>query len=352
MVQVANAVKLVLNENLGPVNYKIETITTKQAIQNSVKDVIEDCSNPDSLVLDCSVHPLIAAANKAYDCHLPLVLSPDIIWLALIQGTALHINQNPEKHRKSFVAHEGKKTILVHRDSFVKGIPNPWENVFSEFSSKIKEDIGEENHAAFVQKFSTTGPVEMAAFEVTLMEGMKNYFDYRVSTACGIPYILLEGTTEDWQKIENQLNKIESYDLSWWINHVRPVIRQFIEASKGNVDIVFWNNILKIGGGSGGPYINGWINNFFPYFQNYRHEYQQNARNFIDTTKKVDIRMFCGMTSESYTGFMSKTPFKWEYLAATFDYEFVAGFVGVSCDEHTKELRPKIGWAVKEKNKK
>ena len=44
-----------------------------------------------------------------------------------------------------------------------------------------------------------------------------------------------------------------------------PVLEQFVSAADGTVDADFWNSLYKYRSESGGPYINGWINVFFPY---------------------------------------------------------------------------------------
>lgn len=63
--------------------------------------------------------------------HYPLVLDPDVIWLTIAQGLANHINVNAEKLRRRFVAHDGKKKIIVRRDSFLRGSPeNDWPGAF------------------------------------------------------------------------------------------------------------------------------------------------------------------------------------------------------------------------------
>jgi hypothetical protein len=45
-----------------------------------------------SYVLDCVAgigeHPLIAAAHLAFSQHRPLLLSPDVIWVTIVQGLA------------------------------------------------------------------------------------------------------------------------------------------------------------------------------------------------------------------------------------------------------------------------
>jgi hypothetical protein len=49
------------------------------------------------------------------------------------------------------------------------------------------------------------------------MDAMKSFFEYSVSTMCGIPEITLEGTPEDWRKIEEKTKALAKYDLEWWV---------------------------------------------------------------------------------------------------------------------------------------
>ena len=52
-----------------------------------------------------------------------------------------------------------------------------------------------------------------------------------------------------------------------WILALEPILEEFIQASKNNINHEFWENIYKRRGGSGGPYITGWVIHFFPYFR-------------------------------------------------------------------------------------
>ena len=45
----------------------------------------------------------ITAVHTAFSNHYPLVLSPDAIWLCIMQGLSMHINENSEKLRSYFV---------------------------------------------------------------------------------------------------------------------------------------------------------------------------------------------------------------------------------------------------------
>ena len=70
-------------------------------------------------MLKCFMHPFVEAVDFAYSHHVPLIITPDIIFYLISSATAVHINQNAEKLRDVFVNHEGKKEIEIRRDDFV-----------------------------------------------------------------------------------------------------------------------------------------------------------------------------------------------------------------------------------------
>jgi len=283
------------------------------------------------------------AIAQAYENHYPLILSPDIIWLQISSNLANHINQDPEKYRKLFVGHEGKKEIIVIRNDFVKGNPhNPWPEVFGTFSNCIKGYIGDELHSTIVSNFSTTTPITKAVSEIVLMDTCQNYFEYRLMTKCGIPSINLQGTLEDWINIRERVDRLRQFDLNWWIDCLAPVMDQFVEAHKGNIDNSFWSNIFKVSGGSGGPYVNGWNIVFFPYLKN---GYKNESMPSWNAPKR-----FGGISPGKVTWGFNKAPFKWEYYDKVFDMNLLGGFIGVSQDPNTKALKPEIGWLVGERD--
>ena len=288
----------------------------------------------------------VAAVHSAYAHHYPLVLSPDMIWMCIAQGFSQHVNANAEKMRHLFVAHEGKKTLQVDQDNFVKGSPdNNWPEAFDKFSTLIRENVGEEIHDMLTPDFTTTGPVERAAAQIVLMDTFKEFFDYLCRTACGIPEIILEGTVEDWKKLRKKATDLAQFDLQWWIDALDPVLAEFVNAASGKVNEGFWATIYKQMGGSGGPYITGWIITLFPYLGTHPKSMRQNR--FLKEWNKQGC--FYGATTDVFTHGVVSTPFVWEYFCEEFDMELYAGFVAVSQDEKTLVVRPEIGWAVVDK---
>jgi Domain of unknown function (DUF4419) len=283
-----------------------------------------------------------------------------MIWLMIIQGVANHINANAEELRSRIVSHQGKLTIQVRRDDFVKGSPeNPWSEVFNEFSVQIRDHVGA-SIEQFVPSFSTTGPVEKAAAEVVLLDAMQSYFEYQVNTACGIPTITLEGTHEDWKVLAERAQVFREFGLGLWLNVLSPILNQFARASQGDVDPAFWRSLYKFNQQSGGPVITGWITAFFPYLKDYRtrratmpseiltEDWRNDLAEMLYPGEKPLAGWASGPTIEQFPGGLSKAPFRWNYIDRTFNMEFLGGFVGVAQDQETLTLRPEIGWTVRE----
>lgn len=277
----------------------------------------------------------------AYMEHRPLILAPDDFWLLICQGFSMHVNENTEKLRDKLVDFEGKKELIVEVAFFdtLKYIPEIWEGIFPKFSRKIDSCIGNDLVNTLKCDFSTSTIVEQTASEITIMSAMKNYFEYTVSNAgCGIPEITLLGTSDDWEKVLKKALKLKNYDLDWWIDELEPILKEFIETSKGNISQSFWNNMFKYHEGISyktATTIDGWFVKFFPY----------------DTYgKRLGL-------DELVPGFhvlpkeIVSTDLKYFYIPTntTTMMELFAGFIGMEQNPTTLSLKPKIGWYIKKK---
>ncbi|WP_437841812.1 DUF4419 domain-containing protein [Sorangium sp. So ce1153] len=327
-------------------------------------------------------HGLLAAVGTAFRQHYPLALTPDAVWLAIAQGFAAHVKANAERLRGKFVRHEGQAELRVRRDDFVKGSPeNPWPEVFSSFSEQVAAHIGRQRDLV-VCDFSTTGPCERAASEIVLLDAMRSYFKYSFETACGIPSITLEGTVEDYRRIRRRVQALSEYDLSWWTEALLPIVDRFIDAFEGRIDVAFWRSLFKLHDESGGPFITGWINAFFPYLDIYGDLARNRAihkdlafmhlkagereggrekgfdpapvghstgdEGFDDLNEHFDYLDRNSMNEGHAPSGLSAVSFTWDYLLQQLPMEFLGGFVGIAQDEDTLALRPAIGWAVRE----
>lgn len=322
---------------------------------------IEACSQySGSLVANVSFHPVMAAAHLAFSGHRPLVLSPDILWLLILQGFANHVNAHSESVRKKLVAHEGQLTLRVRRDDFVRGAPeNPWAEVITAFQAQVREYLGPAASALTSPDFSTTGPAEAAAAGAVLLDAVQTYFNLDFLTLCGIPEVTLLGTTDDWNRLARRTDQLGQFDLQWWTEILRPILAEFVNASVGKTNLGFWRSLYKVQDMSGGPYATGWLAAFFPYLWNRAsgradrrsHWFSASAEDLESLLHPPDSRLgdriICGLKAEDLPSGLSSAPFRWQYLDREHSMEFLGGFVGVHQEESTMRLKPEIGWAIR-----
>jgi hypothetical protein len=92
-------------------------------------------------------------------------------------------------------------------------------------------------------------------------------------------------------------------------------LEKFLKTYEGEKDSNFWNCAYKIHSkeGSGGlydwesKYVNGWINNFFPYNENgYRLK-----RNFVNINEIGEV-LARGIVLHSFPSGITQTPFIWK----------------------------------------
>ncbi len=263
----------------------------------------------------------------------------------------------------------------MRRNDFVLGGDNPWEEVFPEFTKQISQKMEKDLYATMALQFSTSTIRETTAFEIAFMDAMSNYFDYEFISLCGIPEIHIKGTVGDYTKILTSLETLRGYRLDWWIDQLYPIIETIIETLQGENHTSFWTSIYKQESESGGPYITGWITNFFPYLSKRMVE-QDGVIQYDDTLKEGQILKiikkenfdFIGKGSkiikvivqnpvfdpnskfqlklDDFSNGLSTVPFKWTYLDQELDMHFMSGFIGIKEDTSTHTLSTDIHWAI------
>ncbi len=290
----------------------------------------------DSLVLYYGMHPFFYGMYDAYAEHRPFVLSPDMVWMLISQGFSHHINANPEKYRDRMVDFQGKKSLVVESNKPLEEAE--WERLIPKFAEEIKKNTKGTIAETIIADFSTTTSYEQIASEITLMETTKAYFEFVVIyAACGIPEITLLGTTEDWQKVYDKTMQLRSFDLAWWVDELKPILKQFVKASEGDVDTKFWRNMFKWHTQKeyGAPnIIDGWIVKFFPY--------DKYGKRFDLKTLTRDSSLPDEM-AEADVRFVEIFP---DGSSAETMIELYGGFVGLEQNPENYALTPKIGWKV------
>jgi hypothetical protein len=277
--------------------------------------------------------PFYGTLIKAYARHMSVTLSPDMIWLLISQGFARYVNAHAEQLRSLFVDHDGKMALVVQGKDFLFE-DTDWPKIIGDIASQIEENTKGDIAQVITADFSTTGPVERVASQITLMESVKSYFTYEYIT-CGIPSITLKGTPEDWQRVLEKTQKLSQYGLDGWVKELEPILTEFILAAEGHPNQHFWQcivmtireDILRAAGGGCGDeteptVFDGWFLKLYP-----------------DEEGKTSeaVEMGASMPSE-----MVHVEFKYDGE----DMELWAGFIATEVDSAANMLTPKIGWMV------
>ena len=306
-------------------------------------------------VFNKGINNILQGFYSAYENHLPIRLTPDIIWLLIVQGFAQHVNFNSEQLRNSFVNFEGKKTLEIIIDkyhSYKQMKPQDYEMLFEKLNDQMKLYTGEELINTIDFNFSTSNKITKVVGYASIMSAMKKYFEYIGNChMCNYPYIILEGTLNDWKNILKKAKALSKYNLKKWVKSLEPILLKIIDTKKGNIDKKFWKEILypdklderieigvykyktiKVDG------INGWLLLFFPYFKNGHFRYEK-------ALKTKDIWRLPDKLLK--TPLIMKSDDEGETKMTIY-----SGFFGMNVDKEKDNLvTAEIGWYVKEKSK-
>jgi hypothetical protein len=299
-------------------------------------------------------HPFIAAAHRAFADHRPLALSPDMIWQLLVQMAAEEVHAAPENYRALFADHEhGSRTLEVRRDEFILGAAdNNWPGVFAELERRIVAKVPDSPAGDFAHAFSTSTPTEVAARQVVLLKAASPYFNYQVSTWCGIPRIELHGTVDDWRWIREHLAGLRQFNMERRVKAMRPVLDECVASAEGKANPAFWKSYYKYASESGSSYVSGWINVFFVDENNKLLDVVLDPEfSWMAPPERKEslgaVNLPLAITTRSYKSKgVVDVDFVWQYYEQTIPMRWRAGFMGVAQDRKSMTLKPVIAWQV------
>lgn len=344
------SISFAVSPNVGPPK-ELPVIHHRKVLQQAFRRPIEALWRPAQRLVACDDdHAFVRAAKDAFYGHNPLVISPDIFWLTLAKGFAIHVNLHAEELRKHFVRHEGKEKLSITRLDFFPGADNPWPEAFDAFSGLIKERVGKLADLICCG-FSTTGPAERAVSHLMVMDTFQAYFEYEMFAGCGIPRITLTGTVEDWKSIRDRAAMFGEFGLQQWVQALDPILCQLIQTAQRRPDIDFWKSFFRYRSGSGPSVMTGWINVLFPYLKltgqlvpnPYLEDWEQRMR--VDATQK-QCKDPQGVGISAIPSALAVAPVKVHWGERETDMLFVGGLIGVSQHNPTLALEPQCGWVI------
>jgi len=333
-------------------------MSVRAALERTARSRIVICRNAEQEVVEGGdFHPLIAAAAIAYKQHMPLALSPDMIWITVLQGLARHMANHSESLRLKLVAHQTKIELVV--DTNLGRLPETDVQMLAvtqSFVELIGKHVPPDKQFLFRGEFSTTTDVERIVGSIVLMDSFQPYFDYVFRLICGIPSVILEGTPADWESLGTKLQLLHDSDLdvSWWTRHLLPLCDHFVRAAGGDADRTHWNNLCKLTKRYGADDLNGWLLKFIPYIRREKNELPCHRNPVLELsefpTDNKKMGKITGCTSDMLPTGLSFAPVACQNLetGANDRYQFVAGLVGVGQSEDDFSLRPVFGWAISE----
>ncbi|MFF2077486.1 DUF4419 domain-containing protein [Kitasatospora sp. NPDC058162] len=289
---------------------------------------------------------LLRAAHTAFAEHLPLSLSPDVLWYAVVHEVAVHVRMYPPRYRALFGAADRSRVLVVRDDTLVGGDAD-WARSVRLVREPLTAALGAELVELFRPGFSTTTPDDEASALVALMDVVSPYYDFRWETRCGIPRIRLEGTAEDWALLADRVDVLaERFDwLVPWFAELRPVLAEIAAtAAGGPVDEGFWRSLYKWESVSGGPLVTGWLTAFFAHTQTPDGPRLRQTfcwREAAGTSYHRDA-----FAVNDFPSHLSTVPFVWDLLGVERSMVLVGGVLGIERDGEF--LRPRLGHAVLE----
>lgn len=353
-----------------PITFKVDSVdvaknllhqwSAKNLIETKIGKVVDFYSvgdEKDSFAL-IKGNAFLGTIHECYDEHRPLILSPDAIWLTICQGVSIHVNQNFDS-LKNVLFYANKPDQLIARNDSLDKNQDQWASLIADLSNQTQKYTKSEFYKFFVPNFSTTTETHITAYQITLLEVYKQAFTYLGESGCGIPSITLKGTTKDWEWIYQNLDVLDKFGLTAWKNELKPLITEFIETSKGQINLAFWKDIYKYAIEYNNLYVSGWIIKFFPYINGVEGEFVWDEEMGMDRANKTyrpnkfiygnDYRKST-LSLNAFPGGISEVDLLWKnyFTNTTSEMILYAGFFG-AIQNQDKSLEPYISWAVANK---
>ena len=294
--------------------------------------------------------------HHCFQNHYPLALRPEVLMYLIVNEVATTVNLYPKDYRHLFSTSKEKVRIDIRNDALRKGDPNnSWDEVLKDFSLKLGEHVPGDLMPNFLPRFSTTTPETEAATIVAFMSAVREFYDFRLYTLCGLPKIRLLGRAEDYTKLRESAERLaEPFQkhLNSYFTHLLPVLKKLEQQALGEaIDDQFWSSLYEFNSQSGGDTFNGWISTFINYVKaspelsgrkNREASFEQKDNELFDWEKMSERKV--GISTQSIPPQISIAPFTWHYLKEELPMQFVGGVLGI--DNVDGYATPAMSYAV------
>ncbi|KAH8923780.1 hypothetical protein BT69DRAFT_1308292 [Atractiella rhizophila] len=288
---------------------------------------------------------LVDTLVMAYNHHHKVIIRPDDVWIAILSQFNVYVNAHSEELRQHFVAHEGKKELIV----FLQGNRYTVDFGFMArlFSEEISKNVVDKTLTDWIlPSFTTTTEIDTVVSAVLMMATLQSYFSYTGVLLCGLPLVTLEGEKQDWIKLVEKLDKFEQFgeEPALFARNLRPILNRFVAAfddPDGQDNRKFWSRIYsheRYGSGS-----SRWITAFSFWDKKGRKQYSPPDKKDSACLVLDGVR-YGYLDSTAVTKSYASVPVKLMDNGLEIETTMVSGLVGTKATVDT--VSPLPGWWI------
>eukprot|EP00696_Hemimastix_kukwesjijk_P008108 gnl/Hemi2/20256_TR6719_c0_g1_i1.p1 gnl/Hemi2/20256_TR6719_c0_g1~~gnl/Hemi2/20256_TR6719_c0_g1_i1.p1 ORF type:complete len:351 (-),score=127.86 gnl/Hemi2/20256_TR6719_c0_g1_i1:142-1194(-) len=199
-----------------------------------------------SLGADAAVyhHNYLQYLDLCWATHNGVVLTPDLLWFTIMNEVAAVVTAKPEDFRSLFTR---SPDVVEVRVASVPTDPN----FLNDFIAKLR-DLVPLNVDTFLPDFSTSDNESRIALASVFLETVAPY--YALRGGCGIPRVRVEGTADDWRKLERHLMMLHlpfseaAPSLAARIQKLAELTANIAaQVESGQFDAGFWKSMFHYG---------------------------------------------------------------------------------------------------------
>ena len=132
--------KIHLHSNVRPrTTYHLDSLE-QNFKYNNIK--LHNCSMNLNKRIQMTDHPVLKAYYTAFLEHYPVIVSPDILWVLILEGFSRHVRLNSKKLKNKFVK-SGKDNIVITQEpngdkNINKVSSKRWGDIFKDFVEQAR----------------------------------------------------------------------------------------------------------------------------------------------------------------------------------------------------------------------
>ena len=307
------------NDGIDPHRFINNLIENSDKINQLVQCTTSEYFVESQRLTHCINNGFFSAIFRAWCNHENLTLSPDNFWYQIIQEVGTHINKNSKKFKSMFTDSVDKVMIEVNitDKTFDDGV----DLIVEELKLQVKD---QNIVNLFTVPFSTTTPLIQTCYGIALMNTLKTYFTYKMTSMCGIRGITLQGKKSDWIDLQTRINILRRMPYAQGIEsnldamsaRINKIINSY---NSFGIDKNFWRQIVSRTQSSGVDYVTGWITDFFIY--DIKGNYIMTSGTYWNRERRIN-------TSDIPSGYCI-TPFILKDKGVEYDMRFYSGQSGI-----------------------